>query len=190
MKKLIASLILKIVGWKIVLDGPKENLNRCILVTVPHTHNSEYILGNLAFMVLDKPLKIIIKDTHTKAWYGGLVKSIGGIGVNRSQKNDLVQFVVDEFKKQDFALVITPEGTRSYVEKWRKGFYFMAKEAQVPICLAMGDYKRKIMILAKTITVEEINSLTYEEILDIIRAYIVERDVQPAVKENWNINFT
>ena len=69
MKKLIGKLILKLIGWKIVLEGDVNNLNRCILVVAPHTSNQEYLLGNLAYWALDKPLKIIIKDQHTKAWF-------------------------------------------------------------------------------------------------------------------------
>jgi 1-acyl-sn-glycerol-3-phosphate acyltransferase len=38
-------------------------------------------------------------------------------------------------------LVITPEGTRSWVPKWRKGFYHMALESKVPIVIAAGDFK-------------------------------------------------
>ena len=91
--------MLKILGWKVVLQGNENNLNRCILVVAPHTHNMEYILGNFAYWSLGKAdkLKIIIKDQHTKAWYGGIVKALGGIGIDRSQKNDLVNFVKNEF---------------------------------------------------------------------------------------------
>ena len=67
MKKFLAKLILKIVGWKVVLEGDVDNLNRCILVVAPHTANEEYMLGNLAYWSLGKPLKVIIKDAHTKA---------------------------------------------------------------------------------------------------------------------------
>jgi 1-acyl-sn-glycerol-3-phosphate acyltransferase len=58
-----------------------------------HTANEEYILGNLAYWVLGKKLKVIIKDAHTKAWYGFLIKGLGGIGIDRSQRNDLINFV-------------------------------------------------------------------------------------------------
>ncbi|CEJ71451.1 Acyltransferase [Chryseobacterium oranimense G311] len=148
MKKLIGKLMLKMLGWKVVLQGDAKSLNRCILVVAPHTHNMEYLLGNLAYWSLEKPLKIIIKDAHTKAWYGSVVKGLGGIGIDRSQKNDLVNFVARQFEKEDFSLVITPEGTRSWVPKWRKGFYHMALAAKVPIVLAAGDFKRKIVYLA------------------------------------------
>ena len=99
MKKFIGNLLLKLLGWKMTLHGDEKNLNRCILVVAPHTHNMEFLLGNIAYWILDKQLKIIIKDAHTKAWYGSIVKALGGIGINRSQKNDLVNFISQQFQK-------------------------------------------------------------------------------------------
>lgn len=190
MKKLLGKLILKTIGWKVVLQGDVNVLNRCILVVAPHTHNSEYLLGNLAYWALGKPLKIIIKDAHTKAWYGSVVKGLGGVGIDRSQKNDLVNFVVKEFEKEDFSLVITPEGTRSWVPKWRKGFYHMALAAKVPIVLAAGDFKRKTMFLGYTISYEKLSTLPYEEIMQEIEDYYVKYDIVPKIPANWNPDIT
>lgn len=187
MKKIFAKLILKIIGWKVALQGDVNNLDRCILVVAPHTHNTEYLLGNLAYWSLGKKLKIIIKDEHTKnPLYGWLVKSIGGIGIDRSQKNNLVQFVANEFKKDDFSLVITPEGTRSRVDKWRKGFYNMALAAKVPIVLAGGDYKRKTVNLGYIIPYEKLETLSFEEIMQEIQDFYIKQDIQPKIPENWN----
>lgn len=186
MKKIFAKIILKIIGWKVVLQGDVNNLDRCILVVAPHTANEEYLLGNLAYWSLGKPLKIIIKDAHTKAWYGFLVKGLGGIGIDRSQKNDLVNFVANQFKKEDFSLVITPEGTRSWVPKWRKGFYHMAVAAKVPIVLAAGDFKRKIIYLGYEIPVDRIQNESYESLMQEIEEYFVKNDIVPKVPANWN----
>ena len=184
MKKIIAKLILKIIGWKIVLEGDVDNLDRCILVVAPHTVNSEYLLGNLAYWALEKPLKVIIKDAHTKAWYGSIVKGLGAVGIDRSQKNDLIKFVVDEFAKDDFSLVITPEGTRSRVPKWRKGFYHMALAAKVPIVLAAGDFKHKIMYLGKLISVHDLETRPYEDIMAEMEEYY--KKITPKIAANWN----
>ena len=89
-KKIIAKFILWVWGWKIVLEGPASNLDRCVLVVAPHTANDEYILGNLAYWVLDKKLKVIIKDAHTKAWYGFIVKNkinINGTTIEYDSEN-------------------------------------------------------------------------------------------------------
>lgn len=186
MKKIIGKLFLKILGWKVVLQGDVDNLDRCILVVAPHTHNIEYYLGNFAYWSLGKPLKIIIKDAHTKAWYGGLIKAMGGIGIDRSQKNNLVEFVANQFKKEDFSLVITPEGTRSYVNRWKKGFYHMAKAAKVSIVIAAGDFKRKIIYLGYKIPYEKIENESYETIMEEIQEYFVKYDIHPKIPENWN----
>lgn len=188
MKKLLGKLLLKILGWKVVLQGDVNSLNRCILVVAPHTHNMEYILGNLAYWTLGKPLKIIIKDAHTKAWYGSLVRGLGGIGIDRTQKNDLINFVANEFKKDDFSLVITPEGTRSWVPKWRKGFYHMALAAKVPIVLAAGDFKRNIVYLGYTIPYEKLESASFIEIMEEIQNYYIKYDIGPKIPSNWNPN--
>ena len=190
MKKLLASIALKLWGWKVVVQDDVNNLDRCILIVAPHTHNSEYILGNLAYWKLGKNLKVIIKDQHTKAFYGGIIKAIGGIGIDRSQKNDLVNFVAKLFEKENFSLVITPEGTRSRVEKWRKGFYHMALAAKVPIVFASGDFKSKTMYLGHIIPYDKIVSMTYEELLKEIETYYIENDINPKIPENWNPNIS
>ncbi|MXS72022.1 glycerol acyltransferase [Flavobacteriaceae bacterium W22] len=188
MRKLIGKLMLKILGWKVVLQGNVDNLDRCILVVAPHTHNMEYLLGNLAYWSLGKKLKIIIKDAHTKSWYGSIVKGLGGIGIDRSQKNDLVNFVAGQFAKEDFSLVITPEGTRSWVPKWRKGFYHMALAAKVPIVLAAGDFKRNIIYLGYQISYERLESASFAEIMKEIEDYYIKNDIVPKVPANWNPN--
>ncbi len=190
MKKFLGKLILKIAGWKVILHGDVNNLDRCILVVAPHTHNSEYILGNLAYWSLGKPLKIIIKDAHTKGWYGGIVKGLGGIGIDRSQKNDLVNFVAKQFEKENFSLVITPEGTRSWVPKWRKGFYHMALAAKVPIVLAVGDFATKTMYLGYKISYEKLLTVSYDDVLKEIQDYMEKYNITPKVKENWNPNIS
>lgn len=183
-KKIIAKFVLWVWGWKIVLEGPVSNLDRCILVVAPHTANEEYILGNLAYWVLGKNPKVIIKDAHTKAWYGFVIKALGGIGIDRSQKNDLVNFVKKEFEKDSFSLVITPEGTRSWVPKWRKGFYHMALESKVPIVLAAGDFKTKTMYLGKMISVEDLQTRSFESIMQELQDYFVK--IAPKYPEKWN----
>lgn len=172
MKKLIGSLVLKLMGWKISLEGDLKTLDRCILVEAPHTSNWDYFIGVMIYWKLGKNLKVIIKDTHTKAFYGGLIKSIGAIGIDRSKKNHLVEKVTQLFNSgEKFSLVITPEGTRSRVKKWKLGFYYMAKEAKVPIVLSAGDYKNKIGKLGHTITVEDLETRSLESILTEIQDY-------------------
>jgi 1-acyl-sn-glycerol-3-phosphate acyltransferase len=75
---------------------------------------------------------------------GSLVRSLGGIAVDRSKNNSLVDGMAQLFKEHDeLVILITPEGTRAYQPKWRKGFYHTAMQAGVPIQLGYLDYKNK-----------------------------------------------
>lgn len=184
MKKIIGQFFLKLFGWKLQVEGDLKNLDRCILVVAPHTSNMDYLLGIATYWKLNKKLKAIIKDSHTKAFYGPIIKWIGAIGIDRSQKNDLVKQVVNHFKKEDFSLVITPEGSRSYSEKWKLGFYYMALEANVPIVLASGDYQKKIIQIGHCISIEELKNNTLKYILDKIETYY--KDITPKFVNQYN----
>jgi 1-acyl-sn-glycerol-3-phosphate acyltransferase len=69
---------------------------------------------------------------------------IGGIAVDRGKRQSLSEQIVEEFGKRDkFQLAITPEGTRKKNPEWKKGFYYIAKKAGVPILLTHLDYEKK-----------------------------------------------
>ena len=73
-----------------------------------------------------------------------LFKSMGGIPVNRDRRTSLTDQVVEMFQTNDrFQVAITPEGTRKRVDEWKKGFYYIALKAHVPILLAYIDYGKK-----------------------------------------------
>lgn len=46
-------------------------------------------------------------------------------------------------RRKEFQLAVTPEGTRKRVNDWKKGFYYIAQKANVPILMAYFDYKKK-----------------------------------------------
>jgi len=184
MKKIIGGLYLRLFGWKLEILGDLNSLNRCILVEAPHTSNWDYILGVMIYWKLGKRMRVIIKDSHTKAFYGGILKSMGAIGINRKDRNNLVNFVAKEFEKDNFSLIITPEGSRSRVKKWKLGFYHMAIQAKVPIVLALGDYKHKLVRIGYTISYEDLVSRPLESVLDEIENFF--KDAIGKYPENYN----
>jgi len=50
-----------------------------------------------------------------------------------------------------FSLAVTPEGTRSLAPKWKRGFYFIALKANLPILLYAIDFPNKRIVCTKTI---------------------------------------
>ena len=80
-----------------------------------------------------------------------------------------------------FKLCITPEGTRSRVDEWKKGFYFIALKAGIPILLYGVDYERKLIQCTKTI----IPSGNLEEDMREIKLYF--KDFKGRKPENFAI---
>lgn len=141
--KTIAKLVFKIIGWDIDKTSPK-GLKKCVVVMGPHTSNWDFVLGKMAFLSYGVNANYLIKSAAFFFPFGYFLRRMGGIPVNRSQKNNLTAIATDLFKSsEELFLVFTPEGTRSYNPNWKKGFYYIAVEAKVPICIAYVDYKNK-----------------------------------------------
>lgn len=69
--------------------------------------------------------------------------------------------------RKTFHLAITPEGTRSANGDWKKGFYYIAFKAQIPILLAGIDYRTKCITIEK----EVFPSGNIEEDMRTIKTY-------------------
>lgn len=75
---------------------------------------------------------------------------MGGIPVYRSKKTSMTDTLAERIKEMErFELAVTPEGTRSKVTTWKRGFYFIALKAGIPIQLYDLDYKNKIIRCTK-----------------------------------------
>ena len=93
------------------------------------------------------------KHTLFKPPYGGFMRKLGGIAIDRRAPRGTVEQMVDVFNQQEkLVLLIPPEGTRKKVESWKTGFYHIAQGANVPILLAYLDYRRKVVGFGPTIT--------------------------------------
>lgn len=150
MLRLLALLILKIGGWKVDKQIPKEAY-RSVMTAAPHTSNWDFVWTRVAFYVLGIPMRVTIKNDWTKFPYGLLIKPMGGIGVDRSPRKpgeerlSLTDAMADLFNHHDkIAMVVTPEGSRSLRTEWKKGFYYTALKAGVPITFGYLDYSKKI----------------------------------------------
>lgn len=139
----LSRLILKLAGWKYVRTTPI--INKSVICVAPHTSNWDFILAKLSYSASENihPHFFIKKE-----WFffpmGILLRAMGGIPVDRSKRTTLTEEVVSLFAENEtFHIGVTPEGTRQAVKKWKKGFYQIAVQANVPIQLAYIDYKKK-----------------------------------------------
>jgi len=138
----ICKLCLKLSGWKLEGDSPTDK--KYVLVAVPHTSNWDFPLALAIAFLYQFNMYWMGKDSLFKGWRGPIMRWLGGIPINRSSSNNVVSQMIDTFNSSDSLIVtIPPEGTRSQVDKWKTGFYYIALGANVPIALAFIDYKRK-----------------------------------------------
>ena len=145
----LAQKTLKSLGWTFNNQMPAD-LQQCVMIAAPHTSNWDSLYTKLAFIVMDIPVKITIKDSYTKSPFGGLIRALGGVGIDRSprqageERPSMVQAMADLFKTNPrMVMLVTPEGTRSRQPEWKSGFYHVAVAAGVPIALAYLDYAKK-----------------------------------------------
>ena len=140
--KLIAKLIFWIAGWKEVGEIPP--IKKFVIVAAPHTSNMDFIYGICLKFILGLKLQFIAKKELFRFPYGFIFRTLGGIPVDRSSRHDVVANAVAEFNRHtNFILVLAPEGTRKYSAEWKKGFYYIATGAGVPIVLFYLDFGNK-----------------------------------------------
>ena len=179
---LISKLILKLTGWTIIGRFPKD-LKKCIVVMAPHTSMWDFVWGRLAYWILRKKVKFLIKKESFETFYGGLLKWAGGIPVDRKNSNNMVETISRMFDKSDFLFItITPEGTRKYNANWKRGFYYIAQRAKVPIALGFLDYEKKEGGVGKIF----IPSGNFNEEFKMIEDFY--RGIKGKHPENFNLN--
>jgi len=181
--RILSIIILKLFGWKVVGKLP-EGFNKFIMIEAPHTSNLDFIIGRMAFYKLGIQAKFLIKYELFKFPLGGILKALGGIPVNRTRKNNMVDQVCDLFEKNDaLAIIITPEGTRKYNANWKKGFYHIAERANVPVILGFVDYAKKEGGIGPVVYPKMGN---YEEDLKYIQDFY--RDKTARFPEKYNLS--
>ena len=139
----LVRFILKISGWKIDQHSP-EGVEKCVIVVGPHTSNWDFVIGRMAFTMYGIKPKILIKKDLFFPPLGWILRLMGGIPVDRKKNNNITDMAVKLFNENEkLFMVFTPEGTRSYNPNWKKGFYYIALKANVPIYICYVDYATK-----------------------------------------------
>lgn len=148
-KQFCGWLLYKRLGWK--LNVNKSIPNKCIIALAPHTSNWDFIIGQLYMRSQGMRINFLMK----KEWFfwplGPIFKHMGGIPVYRSKHTSMTDNLAHEAdSRSSFQLCITPEGTRSLNPDWKKGFYYIALKARIPILLFGLDYERKLIECTKS----------------------------------------
>lgn len=140
----VAKLLLKLHGWRVVVDESALKLKKYVLLGAPHTTNWDGYYFILTALKLGIVPQWMGKDKLFKFPLGGTMRWFGGIAVDRSKANNLVEATVDQFNKaSSLVIAIPPEGTRGMAERWKTGFYHIARGAAVPVVCGFINFPKK-----------------------------------------------
>lgn len=143
MQKLARFIYFKLLGWKLIGAFP-GHLDKFIIIVVPHTSWIDFLLAMLIRKVWNEQINFIAKKSLFDSPLGWFFRWTGGAPIDRSKSSDTVAATAKIFKdRQKFRLALAPEGTRTKVGKWKTGFYYIAKTAEVPVVMVAFDFGQK-----------------------------------------------
>ena len=131
-------------GWKIEGKGIPATIKKCMIIAMPHTSNWDFVYAMAAIRMFGIKLNYLAKKELFRWPIKKLFLNTGGIPVERKKNTRMVDSMIRKFKELDNLILIIPaEGTRKRVEKIKSGFYHVAIETGVPLCMAYLDYETK-----------------------------------------------
>ncbi|MDB4427560.1 lysophospholipid acyltransferase family protein [Porticoccaceae bacterium] len=137
--RVLSKVILKAIRWRVDGSLPTDQ-KKYVLIVAPHTSNWDFFLFVLTVSVLRLQPSVLIKDTLFVGPLGWFLRYCGAVPVNRRQAGSLVTYISGIYEaREEFVLIITPEGTRSPNANWKRGFHHVAKTAGVPILVVYVD---------------------------------------------------
>ena len=146
-----ARLVLALSGWKLIEGASIPP--KAVLLGYPHTSNWDLLATLVGLAALGIKPRWAGKDTMFRGWRGPIMRSLGGIPVNRRASTGFVGRMAEEIATHDtFLLAIAPEGTRARAEGWKSGFYRIALAARVPVVAGVADYHRKELGILAVLT--------------------------------------
>ena len=126
--------LLALLGWKVRGELPNEP--KIVVAAAPHTSNWDFVVAMLAIMALGIRVSYLMKKEAFFWPFGKLFMWLGGIPLDRRATEDTVQQIISWYDTHDQVwVVITPEGTRAKVDKWKTGFLRVVDGAKVPLLI-------------------------------------------------------
>ena len=184
-KRLISRAFFSLSRWTLETQPAPERPT--VLIGAPHTSNWDFVLMLGISWGLGMDVRWLGKDSLFKGWRGPIMRSLGGIGVDRSAPSQVVGELVSQMQSEGpIGLVVTPDGTRSGHTHWKSGFYRIAREAEMPVTLGYVD--RTTMTTGLGPTIDLTGDVAHD--MERIRAFYAdkagyrpERRVEPRLAE-------
>ena len=162
-------LMLRMVGMKV--GGTVPDVPKAILLGLPHTSNWDLLLAMGMKYALGLNYSWMMKKEAFFFPFGGMFKAMGGIPIDRKAAKDVVGQMEDWFAANEKAWIgITPEGTRSKVNRYKKGYLRIAYAAKVPVFVVGVDSVTKTLVFDQFMDLTGDIDVDNEHIRDFVRS--------------------
>jgi len=143
--RIIYLWLLRILGWKV--KGQFPDLKHSVVVMGPHTSNWDSVIGKIYINYIGIKYRVLAKKELFKFPGNILMRMLYAIPVDRKNKHiSQTQQVVNVLNNsENMHILLAPEGTRKLATRWKKGFYHIAHEANVPIVSITVDYAKHLI---------------------------------------------
>jgi 1-acyl-sn-glycerol-3-phosphate acyltransferase len=136
--------VLRVGGWRVVGEWP--DVPKLVILAAPHSSAWDALWGLAAKLAMG--LRIDFMAKRELFWFplGSLLRALGAVPTDRKAAHGIVGASVARLRDNPQSwLVIAPEGTRRRVERWKSGFWRIARGANVPVSCAYFHYPEKII---------------------------------------------
>lgn len=149
-RRLFARAFWSFSKWNLVTEPAPDRPT--VLIGAPHTSNWDFVVMLAIAWRMRVDVHWLGKHSLFTGWRGPIMRGLGGIPVDRSDPSKIVTEVVDRMRDGEvFALVITPDGTRSGHTHWKSGFHRIAMATGMPVTLGYLDTATRTTGLGPTL---------------------------------------
>ena len=159
-------ILTHIFGWTIVDPFPSNESG--VFALLPHTSNWDFTLSPLLFVL---NASFLVKSSlNFLLWFGFPVHP-----VKRSKSSQQTKMFVKQIKEHPGWLAMWVSGTRKYTNSISSGFYYIAKEANVPISFVGVDWRTKRLFISKTL---DPSNMSKDEVLIKLQKFAKDKDLK------------
>lgn len=150
----VARGILRLFGWRLL--GCFPDVPRVLIIAVPHTSAWDAVWGLLIKVALGLEIEFMAKKEIFFFPLGPILRLLGGVPVNRRAAHGVVGATVQAILAKPVCwVVLAPEGTRRRADRWKTGFWHIARQAQVPVCCVHIHYPDKTFGVGPTVAMSD-----------------------------------
>ena len=172
MKTISKYILTGVLGWK--LKGEFPDIKKSVIIFAPHTSYWDGLYGKLFLMQLGINYKFLSKKEFFKFPLKYFFRIFGSIPVYNNK--EYIDHIAELFNSsKELHIVLSPEGHLAKITRWKKGYYYMAEKANVPIVVGYLDYKKKEIgikgVIDNLINIKEVKRVIAELYSDVTAKY-------------------